>query len=132
FAILDLAAQIGEERKREVLQEDLNFWLEDAIAGHPSAGVKGKRHTKVLSVEQTGVEPPVFTFKVVHGDFMHFSYERYLENSLRDKFGFAGTGVKMVFIKGKDPNRPRREQLKEDAKSKRSQRKKSASRSRSR
>jgi GTP-binding protein len=97
FAVLDVAQQIGEERQREIPQLELDFWLDEAITRHMSAGGKGKRRTRVLSVEQTGTNPPQFTFLVEHPNYMHFSYQRYLENSIRDRFGFGGTGMKLIF-----------------------------------
>jgi GTP-binding protein len=44
-----------------------------------------------------GVKPPLFAFQVNKRDLMHFSYSRYLENKIREAFGFEGTSVKFVF-----------------------------------
>jgi GTPase len=97
FPVLDIAHQIGLERQKMLNQKELDFWLEDTVSAHSSAGGKLKRRTKVESVRQSGVAPPTFVFKTKFSDRMHFSYPRYIENALRDKFGFEGTAVKLIF-----------------------------------
>lgn len=110
FSILDLAIQIGAERERVVPEERLRVWLEEAVFNHSAAGGHGKQRVKVLSVKQTGVKPPTFVFSVHNPQSMHFSYSRYLENSLREQFGFGGTGIKMIFARNEEAARPRRPQ----------------------
>jgi len=97
FPVLDMAHQIGKQRQREVSQQELNFWLEETVEAHSSAGGKLKQRTRVESVKQVGVNPPMFVFKTKYSERMHFSYPRYLENSFRERFGFEGTAVKMLF-----------------------------------
>ena len=57
---------------------------------------KGK-HLKIYYATQVGVKPPLFSFQVNDRELVHFSYSRYLENRIRDAFGFAGTSIKFVF-----------------------------------
>ena len=57
---------------------------------------KGK-HLRIYYAAQIGTEPPLFSFSVNSRDLMHFSYARYLENRIREAFGFEGTSVKFVF-----------------------------------
>jgi GTP-binding protein len=103
FQILELAREIYYERKREVLEDELNVWLHMTLAKHPPKGSKGKRKFAVYSVKQTGTEPPTFTFVCEWPEYMHFSYERFLQNELRAKFGFNGVPLKMKFKKpGRD------------------------------
>ena len=52
---------------------------------------------KIYYVTQVSVNPPLFSFKVNNRDLVHFSYSRYLENKIRDAFGFEGTSIKFVF-----------------------------------
>ena len=59
--------------------------------------VVGKRRLKVLYVTQAEVEPPTFVFFVNDPALLHFSYRRYLENRIRDAFGFEGTAIRMRF-----------------------------------
>ena len=99
FPILDLAYDIQQRRLIEVSQLELGFWLDETLNKHVPAGGRGIQRSEIMSVEQTGVNPPTFTFKVKHPDKLHFSYVRYLENRLREKFGFEGTGIKVQFSK---------------------------------
>lgn len=57
---------------------------------------KGRR-LKIYYVSQVGVKPPLFSFKINSRELMHFSYARYLENKIREGFGFEGTSLKFVF-----------------------------------
>ena len=76
----------------------LNFWLQDIREfGHTIS--KGKRILKLKYVTQTGTEPPFFTFFCNHPDLIEPSFERYLENRLRQTFGFEGTPIRMKFKK---------------------------------
>ena len=76
----------------------LNVWLQDIREfGHTIS--KGKRILKLKYVTQTGTEPPFFTFFCNHPDLIEPSFERYLENRLRQTFGFEGTPIRMNFKK---------------------------------
>lgn len=97
FPILDLAHSIDETRRIEVPQLELDYWLDETVTQHVPAGGKGLKRAEVLSVKQIGVNPPNFVFKVRHPSKLHFSYMRYVENRLREKFGFEGTAIKMNF-----------------------------------
>lgn len=97
--LLQVAKQIDEARHIEVDAKGLAFWLDEVIEGHVPSGGRGIKRSEVLGVEQTGVNPPAFTFKVRHPDKLHFSYVRYLENRLRESFGFEGTSIKIGFKK---------------------------------
>lgn len=99
FKILDLAFSICNERKKEISQDELNVWLQMALAKHPPKGLKGKRKFAVHTVSQTNVAPPTFTFICDWPEYMHFSYARFLENELRAKFGFNGVVLQMKFKK---------------------------------
>jgi len=57
---------------------------------------KGKK-LKIYFVSQIGVRPPLFSFKINSRELMHFSYARYLENRIRDAYGFTGTPISFVF-----------------------------------
>lgn len=101
FPILQLARSIGEERQRQLLPAEINAWLQEAVLQHSLAGGIAGQRTEVLRGKQVGVRPPRFVFEAKFPDRMHFSYRRYLENSLREKFGFGGTAVKMSFVKAR-------------------------------
>jgi GTP-binding protein len=58
---------------------------------------KGNRQLKIYRASQTEVNPPTFVFSVNDGRLVHFSYQRYLENKLRQAFGFDGTPIRLIF-----------------------------------
>mgnify|MGYP001607229957 CR=1 FL=1 len=99
FPILQLARSIGEERVRSLTPEEINVWLSEAVLQHSLAGGVAGQRTEVLRGRQVGIRPPRFVFEAKFPDRMHFSYRRYLENSLREHFGFGGTAVKISFVK---------------------------------
>ena len=70
--------------------------MQDAILMKHPPSDKGKS-LKVYYVSQVGVKPPLFSFKINKRELMHFSYSRYLENKIREAFGFEGTSIKFVF-----------------------------------
>ncbi|WP_078546059.1 ribosome biogenesis GTPase Der [Litchfieldia alkalitelluris] len=72
----------------------LNDVIMDAVAMNPTPTDKGKR-LRIYYVTQVGVKPPTFVVFVNEPELMHFSYERFLENRIRDAFGFEGTPIKL-------------------------------------
>lgn len=94
--ILPQAQRIYEERKKVIPQSELNRFLERAIAAHPPPA-KGDKRCKFLSISQIQINPPTFLFKVHNPELIHFTYQRYLENRLRQNFGFEGTPVRLIF-----------------------------------
>jgi GTP-binding protein len=64
--------------------------------------IMGTKRLKIYYVTQTGVKPPTFVFFVNDQSCIHFSYERYLENQLRQSFEFTGTGIKLEFRERKE------------------------------
>ena len=94
--VLPTALQVQEERLRRIPTGELNRLLREAVSNHPPKG--GNRHRlKFFYVTQAGVDPPTFVFFVNDRTLVHFTYERYLENQLRAKYGFLGTPVRFVF-----------------------------------
>ena len=91
--------KLSQERLRRVPQRELQYALASALADHMPPNVRGSRgkHVRFNRVEQVGVNPPTFQFTVDNPDLVHFSYQRFLENRLRDKFGFDHTHLKLVF-----------------------------------
>ncbi len=88
--------KVKENIKREIKTSVLNEVIEDAYSLNPAPSYKGKR-LKIYFVSQTGVKPPKFTFRVNSKGLVHFSYERYLENKLRENFEFEGTPIVLKF-----------------------------------
>jgi len=80
----------------EIKTSVLNNVIAEAYALNPAPTYKGKR-LKIYYVCQTGVKPPKITFNVNDKGLVHFSYERYLENKIRENFDFEGTPIELVF-----------------------------------
>ena len=85
-----------ENANREIKTSVLNDVISDAQLLHPAPSYKGRR-LKIYFVSQTGIMPPKFTFNVNNKGLVHFSYERYLENTLRDNFDLEGTPIVIQF-----------------------------------
>ena len=85
-----------ENSKREIKTSLLNDVIGDAAMLHPAPSYKGRR-LKIYFVNQSGMQPPKFTFNVNNKGLVHFSYERYLENVLRDNFDLDGTPIIIQF-----------------------------------
>ena len=95
-SILETVVNIAEMRFLRVPTSRLNEVVHDAVQRHHPAIIRNKP-LKVYYATQTRVNPPTFTFFVNDVQAMHFSYERYLENRLREAFGFKGTGIRLFF-----------------------------------
>ena len=96
--ILDLVNGAVEQNAMRVHTSILNEIVRDAMQLNPPPSDKGKR-LKIYYVTQSGVKPPTFVFFVNEPELMHFSYERFLENKIRENFGFEGTPICIVVKK---------------------------------
>jgi GTP-binding protein len=94
--LIDMAEAVAENRAMRVSTGKLNSLVQDAVLMKQPPTGRGKR-LKIYYATQVGVKPPLFSFQVNSRDLMHFSYARYLENRIRDAYGFAGTPIKFVF-----------------------------------
>ncbi|HEY4602522.1 MAG TPA: ribosome biogenesis GTPase Der [Cerasibacillus sp.] len=90
--LLPVIRLVSESHAKRVPTNILNEVIMDAIAVSPPATLKGKR-LKVLYVTQVSVKPPSFVVFVNDPELMHFTYQRFLENKIRDTFGFVGTPI---------------------------------------
>jgi GTP-binding protein len=95
--IMPQAHRIYEERLKRLPTAEVNRVIQDAIAVHNLPPRIGGKQLKVLYATQADVNPPTFVFSVNDTKLVHFSYQRYLENKLRQAFGFAGTPIRLVF-----------------------------------
>lgn len=82
--------------RKEIKTSALNDVITEAYNLHPAPSYKGKR-LKIYFVSQTATRPPKFTFKVNNKGLVHFSYERYLENKIRENFDLKGTPIILQF-----------------------------------
>ena len=90
-----------DNTNKEIKTNLLNDVIRDAYALHIPPSYKGKR-LKIYFVSQTGVKPPEFTFNVNNKGLVHFSYERYLENKIREAFDLIGTPIIIKFKNKKE------------------------------
>jgi GTP-binding protein len=94
--VLTAARGVYQERQKRLPTPKLNDEINRVVTSHPPASVKGKQ-LKVSYVTQPSINPPTFVFFVNDPRLLHFSYQRYLENSLHQAFGFRGTPLKLIF-----------------------------------
>lgn len=88
--------KVAENIKREIKTSVINNVILDAYQLNLPPSYKGKR-LKIYFTSQTGTKPPKFTFRVNSKGLVHFSYERYLENKIRENFDFTGTPITLQF-----------------------------------
>jgi GTPase len=94
--VLELAVDVWGERRKRIPTGELNRLVSAAVERTPPAMVRGRR-SKIRYATQAGVAPPTFVFFATDPTSIHFSYRRYLENRLRDAYGFDGTPIRLVF-----------------------------------
>ena len=90
-----------ENTNKEIKTNLLNDVIRDAVTLHIPPSYKGKR-LKIYFVSQTETKPPEFTFNVNNKGLVHFSYERYLENKIREAFDLTGTPIIIKFKNKKE------------------------------
>jgi GTP-binding protein len=94
--VLEMALLVEAERRKRVSTSALNKLLRDAVAKHPPPSKPGK-WLKFYYATQADVSPPTFVFFTNDPQSVHFSYKRFLENQIRDQFGYVGNPVRMMF-----------------------------------
>lgn len=99
--LYDLIDMVIENNSMRVATGVLNEIVMEAVAMHQPPTDKGKR-LKIYYVTQVSVKPPTFVIFVNDKNLMHFSYTRYLENRIRDTFGFRGTALKFIVRERKE------------------------------
>ena len=93
--VTDLVKYVAEQQAMRIQTSVLNQVVTDATAINPPPSHKGKR-LKIYFTTQADIKPPTFIFFVNEPEIMHFSYLRFLENKLRESFGFEGTPLKLI------------------------------------
>ena len=92
YEIIDM---VRENQTLRIATGVLNEIMTEAVALQQPPSDKGKR-LKLYYITQVSVKPPTFVIFVNDKELMHFSYTRYLENRIRDAFGFRGTSLKFL------------------------------------
>jgi GTP-binding protein len=105
--VLEWIDRVAAARRTRVKTMDLNKFVERVSHEHPPAS-PGKKHVRILYAAQTSVAPPTFVFFTNVATSFHFSYTRYLENRLREEFGFTGTPIR-IQVRARTRRRPKAE-----------------------
>lgn len=99
--LYDMIDMVIDSQSRRIQTGVLNEIMSEAVALQQPPSDKGKR-LRLYYITQVSVKPPTFVIFVNDKDLMHFSYTRYIENKIRDAFGFKGTPLKFVIRERKD------------------------------
>ena len=91
--ILEVAREVYQERFREITDNALEKFLKSLMKKHPPARGKGTNHPRLYGLKQLSANPPEFELVKDLKSDLHISYIRFMENQLREKFGFLGTPV---------------------------------------
>jgi len=94
--VMPEARQVYQQRLKRLSTAVVNDVIQQAAAAHNLPRIGGKQ-LKILYATQAEVNPPTFVFFVNDAKLIHFSYRRYLENKLRQSFGFTGTPLRLIF-----------------------------------
>ncbi len=94
--VMPTVIEVYEARYQRIPTGQLNRLVREVISRHPPPQ-KGGVRVKFNYATQAGVDPPTFIFFVNKPDWVHFSYQRYLENRIRQVYPFAGTPIRLVF-----------------------------------
>ena len=101
--VLPQAMAIAEQRNLRITTSELNRLLRDAMSAHPAPSRHGKP-LKFLYATQAEIAPPTFILFVNDKELVHFSYERFLENRIREVYPFMGTPIRL-FFRSRDEDR---------------------------
>ncbi len=99
--LFDLIEQVIQNQNLRIATGVLNEIMTEAVALQQPPSDKGKR-LKLFYITQVAVKPPTFVIFVNDKSLMHFSYTRYIENKIREAFGFAGTSLKFFIRERKE------------------------------
>jgi GTP-binding protein len=93
--LFDAVDRVHAARQARVTTGELNRLLAKAAEGNAPKADKGNEPVRILYGSQIGTAPPTFAISINHPVDLHFSYRRYLENRIRDAFGFEGTPIRL-------------------------------------
>jgi GTP-binding protein len=98
--IISKAMEVWQERQKQLPDPVVDKLIKEAVIAHTRPR-KGLKQLEVIRAYQAGINPPSFALLVNDPELVHFSYQRYLENRLRQTFGFSGTSLRLLFKKAK-------------------------------
>ncbi|WP_075617664.1 ribosome biogenesis GTPase Der [Paenisporosarcina indica] len=94
-SLLPVINRVSENHAMRVTSSILNEVIEDSVARNPAPTDKGRR-LRIYYATQVAIKPPTFVVFVNEPEIMHFSYERFLENRIRESFDFEGTPIRLI------------------------------------
>ena len=94
--IPDAVRRTFSQFTKRVDDTELSRTLYSALGERPLP-TRGRRRVRISGIEQVSIRPPTFVITCKNPEYLHFSYKRYLENRMRDAFGFAGSPVRMLY-----------------------------------
>lgn len=94
--LVDQVRKVTQSHKQRVTTGELNRFFEEVIDRHPPP-TQGNRVVRIYFVTQAAVAPPTFVVSTNHPERVHFSYQRYVTNQLRERFGFEGTPLRVFY-----------------------------------
>jgi len=98
LGLFETVEQVAAQRARRIPTPELNEFFRKAVDRRPPPAARG-RAVKIRYATQAGVRPPTFVL-FTNADELHFSYQRYLVNCLREAYGFAGSPIRLVVRRG--------------------------------
>lgn len=99
--VLEMVQQVYAERQKRIPTSELNRLISELTSRH-APPTSGKLKLRFRFATQAETSPPTFIFFVNHEKLVHFSYQRYIENNLRERYGFIGTPLRMRFRENED------------------------------
>jgi GTP-binding protein len=102
--LFEIITEISQAQQKLIKTADINRWLREVTVKHPPAGLKN-RHPKLNYIVQEADNPTNFKVFGAHTKLLHWSYKRFMERELREKFGFAGTAVRFWFFEKHDTHK---------------------------
>ncbi len=96
--IFEIALGIDKRRKQRMPTSELNRWLRIVVDKHPPAGLKNRAPKLNYIVQEDDNPIPAFKVFGSHTKFLHWSYRRYMERNLREKYNYEGTPIQLWFI----------------------------------
>lgn len=100
--IFDLLLEVNGRRQTKIKTSELNNWLQKTTSKHPPAGLKNRSPKLNYIVQEDDQPMPSFKIFGAHTKFLHWSYKRFMERELRNKYNFEGTPIKFWFIDKRD------------------------------
>jgi len=114
--LFDLATDIDMRRHKRMSTAELNRWLRQTVDKHPPAGLKNRAPKLNYMVQETDNPTPAFKVFGSHTKFLHWSYKRFMERELRERWHYEGTPVQLWFIEKHETHKHGNSPTKEERK----------------